>query len=96
MAQLETQYQRLESSSTESPPGGGDLLVHVPDGAKCEPGGMGAPGGIGGNGGERKKGAGVGPEGTGVGGWGYGEHGWEAVGSRGLQWEAGGLLGEQG
>ncbi|OXB69219.1 hypothetical protein ASZ78_011339 [Callipepla squamata] len=34
MAHLETQYQRLESSSTESPPGGGDLLVHVPEGAK--------------------------------------------------------------
>lgn len=36
MAHFETQYQRLESSSTESPPGGGDLLVHVPEGAKCE------------------------------------------------------------
>ncbi|NWV48013.1 ATG9A protein, partial [Daphoenositta chrysoptera] len=34
MAHFETQYQRLESSSTESPPGGGDLLVHVPEGAK--------------------------------------------------------------
>ncbi|XP_057286201.1 autophagy-related protein 9A-like, partial [Pezoporus wallicus] len=33
-AHFETQYQRLESSSTESPPGGGDLLVHVPEGAK--------------------------------------------------------------
>lgn len=57
MAHLETQYQRLESSSTESPPGGGDLLVHVPEGAKCEPGAWAAAGreGAAGRGAARRK-----------------------------------------
>lgn len=36
MAQFDTEYQRLEASYSDSPPGEEDLLVHVPEGSKCE------------------------------------------------------------
>nr|KAF6449666.1 hypothetical protein HJG59_001168 [Molossus molossus] len=34
MAQFDTEYQRLEASYSDSPPGEEDLLVHVPEGSK--------------------------------------------------------------
>ncbi|XP_078535275.1 autophagy-related protein 9A [Lissotriton helveticus] len=34
MAHFETEYQRLESSYNDSPPGEEDMLVHVPEGSK--------------------------------------------------------------
>jgi hypothetical protein len=36
MAQFDTEYQRLEASYSDSPPGEEDLLVHVAEGSKCE------------------------------------------------------------
>lgn len=36
MAQFDTEYQRLEASYSDSPPGEEDLLVHVPEGSKCK------------------------------------------------------------
>ena len=36
MAQFDTEYQRLEASYSDSPPGEEDPLVHVPEGSKCE------------------------------------------------------------
>lgn len=40
MAQFDTEYQRLEASYSDSPPGEEDLLVHVAEGSKCEFGDM--------------------------------------------------------
>lgn len=64
MAQFDTEYQRLEASYSDSPPGEEDLLVHVPEGSKCEfsdptaqPGGGGWPGERAGGGALRKQGA---------------------------------------
>lgn len=37
MAHFDTEYQRLEASYSDSPPGEENLLVHVPEGAKCMP-----------------------------------------------------------
>ncbi|KAF6112829.1 autophagy related 9A [Phyllostomus discolor] len=34
MAQFDTEYQRLEASYSDSPPGEEDPLVHVPEGSK--------------------------------------------------------------
>ncbi|PNJ36649.1 ATG9A isoform 16 [Pongo abelii] len=34
MAQFDTEYQRLEASYSDSPPGEEDLLVHVAEGSK--------------------------------------------------------------
>ncbi|CAL8273736.1 unnamed protein product [Merluccius merluccius] len=36
MAHFDTEYQRLEASYSDSPPGEDDLLVHVPEGAKSQ------------------------------------------------------------
>lgn len=36
MAQFDTEYQRLEASYSDSPPGEENLLMHVPEGAKCK------------------------------------------------------------
>ncbi|MBN3273927.1 ATG9A protein, partial [Polyodon spathula] len=36
MAHFNTEYQRLEASYNDSPPGGDDMLVHVPEGAKSQ------------------------------------------------------------
>lgn len=35
MAHFDTEYQRLEASYSDSPPGEENLLMHVPEGAKC-------------------------------------------------------------
>lgn len=35
MAHFDTDYQRLEASYSDSPPGEEDLLMHVPEGSKC-------------------------------------------------------------
>lgn len=35
MAHFDTDYQRLEASYSDSPPGEENLLMHVPEGAKC-------------------------------------------------------------
>ncbi|KAK7144398.1 hypothetical protein R3I94_010730 [Phoxinus phoxinus] len=34
MAHFDTEYQRLEASYSDSPPGEENLLVHVPEGSK--------------------------------------------------------------
>lgn len=39
MAHFDTEYQRLETSYNDSPPGEENLLVHVPEGTKCKLGG---------------------------------------------------------
>lgn len=36
MAHFDTEYQRLEASYSDSPPGEENLLVHVPEGSKCK------------------------------------------------------------
>lgn len=36
MAHFDTEYQRLEASYNDSPPGEEDLMVHVAEGSKCE------------------------------------------------------------
>lgn len=36
MAHFDTEYQRLEASYSDSPPGEENLLMHVPEGAKCK------------------------------------------------------------
>lgn len=36
MAHSDTDYQRLEASYSDSPPGEENLLMHVPEGAKCK------------------------------------------------------------
>lgn len=35
MAHFDTEYQRLEASYSDSPPGEENLLMHVPEGVKC-------------------------------------------------------------
>jgi autophagy-related protein 9 len=35
-AHFDTEYQRLEASYSDSPPGEENLLEHVPDGNKCK------------------------------------------------------------
>lgn len=36
MAHFDTEYQRLETSYNDSPPGEENLMVHVPEGTKRE------------------------------------------------------------
>lgn len=36
MAHFDTEYQRLEASYNDSPPGEENLMVHVAEGSKCK------------------------------------------------------------